>query len=232
MATLYHEYEQKRIDSRHQQKMSKNQKKANKAIGLLLGIITIVFVLYLVSKKRHYKVKKQNEETEHQHRMEQAAMSGRLKRSNQEVRELKGQIKRQDDRNAASKQADSFMEEPICRLIMERVHEGHFKSKIDCETYKQYALDKQQLFDLRVATDRHFGQFTVLLKNAYPRLTNSDLDYCCLYLLGLDDADIAALMQRAYNTVVERDGKIKKILGSNHPLPYTLMAIANKPLFS
>ena len=89
MATLYHEYEQKRIDSRHQQKMSKNQKKANKAIGLLLGIITIVFVLYLVSKKRHYKVKKQNEETEHQlkierqaHKMEQAALAGRLRKSN------------------------------------------------------------------------------------------------------------------------------------------------------
>ena len=203
------------------------------AVAMALAIIVLAKLRSKnLLKKQQEEADKKLSETEQQHRMEQAVMSGRLKKSNEALRELKGQIKRQDDRNAASKQADSFMEEPICRLIMERVHEGHFKSKIDCEIYKQYALDKQQLFDLRVATDRHFGQFTVLLKNAYPQLTNSDLDYCCLYLLGLDDADIAALMQRAYNTVVERDGKIKKVLGSDNPLPFTLTAIANRSLFS
>ena len=165
------------------------------------------------------------------HRMEQAAISGRLKRSNQELRELKDQIKQLDDLAAKTEVAASFDEEPICRLIMDRVNEGQFKSKIDYIIYKDSALDKQQLLDLRLAVDRHFGQFTARLKKAYPELTNSDLDYCCLYLLGLTDADIAALMQRTYNTVFERNGKMRKIFGSETPLPITLMGIANDSLF-
>ena len=178
--------------------------------------------------KRHAEVLEAERQT---HRMEQAAISGRLKRSNQEVRELKGQIKQLDDLAAKTEVAASFDEEPICRLIMDRVNEGQFKSKIDYIIYKDSALDKQQLLDLRLAVDRHFGQFTARLKKAYPGLTNSDLDYCCLYLLGLTDADIAALMQRTYNTVFERNGKMRKIFGSETPLPITLMGMANDSLF-
>lgn len=160
------------------------------------------------------------------HRMEQAAMSGRLKRSNKELRELKEQIRQYDDLTIKTKSAASFTEEPICRLIMERVNDGQFKSKVDCAFYKQYALDKRQLLDLRVAADRHFNQFTLRLKKAYPRLTNIDIDYCCLYLLNLTHADVSALMQRAYNTVVERDSKMRKVFGSGKTLHITLMDIA------
>ena len=176
--------------------------------------------------KRHAEVLEAERQT---HRMEQAAMSGRLKRSNQEVRELKDQIRQLDDLAAKTETAASFNEEPICRLIMERVHDGQFKSKIDCELYKSYALDKQQLLDLRVAADRHFSQFTLRLRKAYPKLTSIDIDYCCLYLLNLTYADVSALMQRAYNTVVERDSKIQKIFGSEKPLPVTLMDMAQNP---
>ena len=165
------------------------------------------------------------------HRIEQAAISGRLKRKNQEVRELKDQIKQWDDLDIKTEIAAVFNEEPICRLIMERVKEGQFKSKIDYINYKDSALEKQQLLDLRLAVDRHFGQFTARLKKAYPELTNSDLDYCCLYLLGLTDADIAALMQRTYNTVFQRNGKMRKIFGSENPLPITLMGMAKDSSF-
>ena len=178
--------------------------------------------------KQHAEVLEAERQT---HRMEQAAISGRLKRSNQEVRELKDQIKQLDDLAAKTEVAASFDEEPICHLIMDRVNEGQFKSKIDYIIYKDAALDKQQLLDLRLAVDRHFGQFTIRLKKAYPELTNSDLDYCCLYLLGLTDADIAALMQRTYNTVFQRNGKMRKIFGSENPLPVTLMGMAKDSSF-
>ena len=178
--------------------------------------------------KRHAEVLEAERQT---HRMEQAAISGRLKRSNQEVRELKDQIKQLDDLAAKTEVAASFDEEAICRLIMDRVNEGQFKSKIDYIIYKDSALDKQQLLDLRLAVDRHFGQFTIRLKKAYPGLTNSDLDYCCLYLLGLTDADIAALMQRTYNTVFHRNGKMRKLFGSENPLPVTLMGMAKDSSF-
>ena len=164
------------------------------------------------------------------HRLEKASMSGRLKKSNQELRELKDQM-RQQAGNVAPKQvaqAVSFNDEPICRLIMERVNEGQFKSQMDCTVYKDYALGKEQLTALREAADRHFNQFTSRLAKAYPDLTRGDLDYCCLYLLGLSDADIAALMQKAYPTVSHRARKMKAIFKSESPLPTTLLDFAKE----
>ena len=215
------------------------EKSIRKTIEIIVPIAFMVaLAVFIVVKLRSKQLlKKQQEdadrkfgESEQQHRMEQAAISGRLKRSNQEVRELKDQIKQLDDLAAKTETAASFNEEPICRLIMERVHDGQFKSKIDYIIYKDSALDKQQLLDLRLAVDHHFGQFTVRLKKAFPELTNSDLDYCCLYLLGLTDADVAALMQRTYNTVFERSGKIRKIIGRENSLPVTLIGMAKDSL--
>ena len=78
-----------------------------------------------------------------------------------------------------------------------------------------------------MAADRHVSQLTLRLRKAYPKLTSIDIDYCCMYLLNLTHADVSALMQRAYNTVVERDSKIQKVIGSEKPLPITLMDIAH-----
>ena len=225
------------------------EKAVKRALLIFIPIAAVVALVVFIDAKRRNKkqlkeqqaeAKKLLEEKDKQHaevleaerqthRMEQAAIAGRLKRSNQELRELKGQIKHLDDLAAKTEAAASFNEEPICRLIMERVNEGQFKAKIDCELYKSYALDKQQLLDLRVAADLHFSKLTLRLRKTYPKLTNIDIDYCCLYLLNLTHADVSALMQRAYNTVVERDSKIQKILGSEKPLPVILMDIAHNP---
>jgi len=163
------------------------------------------------------------------HRLEKASMSGRLKRSNQELRELKDQMRQQAGNGAPKQEAQavSFNDEPICRLIMERVNEGQFKAQMDCKLYQDYALGKEQVMALREAADRHFGQFTSRLAKAYPTLTKGDLDYCCLYLLGLSDADISALMQRAYATVSERSRKLKGIFGTEEPLSVALMSFAS-----
>ena len=198
-------------DSQHKEELRLRQAETEKA---------------LEDKEKHYQ--QEMEEQRQAHQARQNALSGRLKQSNQKIRELKEQIKQQDDLSAKTEAAPTFVEEPICRLIVERVNEGQFKAKVDYAIYKDSALDKQQLLDLRLAADRHFNQFTVRLKQAYPKLTNSDLDYCCLYLLGLNDADIAALMQRTYNTVFERNGKMRKIFDSEKPLPITLTGLANE----
>jgi hypothetical protein len=111
---------------------------------------------------------------------------------------------------------------------MQRVNEGQFKSQMDCTVYKEYALGKEQVTALREAADRHFNQITLRLAKAYPSLTKGDLDYCCLYLLGLSDADVAALMQKAYPTVSHRARKMKAIFKSESPLPTTLLDFAKE----
>ena len=112
----------------------------------------------------------------------------------------------------------SFLEEPICQLILRTVHEMNFKPKIDHTIYKDFALSEDQLLSLRNSVDYHFDQLTFKLRDKHPDLTDLDINYCCLYLLGLRNADCAALTQRAFSTVCERNRRIKKILGTKEKL--------------
>ena len=225
------QWEQERAEAERQQAARQRRNRMIVVVSVLVAVAALLAWLLI-----RRKMKQQRDEADQQmeaereaHRLEKASMSGRLKRSNQELRELKDQM-RQQAGNVAPKQeaqAVSFNDEPICRLIMERVNEGQFKAQMDCKLYQDYALGKEQVMALREAADRHFGQFTSRLAKAYPTLTKGDLDYCCLYLLGLSDADISALMQRAYATVSERSRKIKTIFGTEEPLSVALMSFAS-----
>ncbi len=226
LTELYKTYSQKRLERQHKKEIGKHNKQMLIVIVGILFMTLIISLLYFKNRQRKQKLETLIESERHAHKMNQAALSGRLKRSNKELRELKGQLGQREDATATAEQAALFTDEPICRLIMDRVNEGQFKSKVDYVYYKDYALDKQQLLDLRLAADRHFGQFTVRLKKAYPELTNSDLDYCCLYLLGLTDADIAALMQKAYSTVSDRSRKLKAFFDMDEPLSTSICSFA------
>ena len=234
LESLYQKYLSQKLD-KHTEK--ERAKAIRKTTGMIIPfvIVIILFVIGVTKMKSKKLLKEQQaetnkmlEETKQRHRIEQAAISGRLKQKSQEVRELQDQLKQQNDRDAAVEPTISFAEELICRLIMERVKEGQFKSQMDCSIYKDFALSKEQLVALHGAANRHFNHFTERLAQAYPDLTKSDLDYCCLYLLGLTDADVAALMQRAYNTVNERNSKLRRIFNCKSTISATLQAIANK----
>ena len=225
------QWEQERAEAERQQAA---RLRRNRIIVVVCALVVVAALLAWLLIRR--KMKQQRDEASQQmeavqeaHRLEKASMSGRLKRSNQELRELKDQMRQQAGNGAPKQEAQavSFNDEPICRLIMERVNDGQFKAQMDCKLYQDYALGKEQVMALREAADRHFNQFTVRLAKAYPNLTKGDLDYCCLYLLGLSDADISALMQRAYATVSERSRKIKTIFGTEEPLSVALMSFAN-----
>ena len=226
------QWEQERAEAERQQAARLRRNRMIVVVCVLVVVATLLAWLFYRSKMKQQRdmASQQMEAVQEAHRLEKASMSGRLKRSNQELRELKDQM-RQRAGNGTPKQetqAESFNDDPICRLIMERVNDGQFKAQMDCKLYQDYALGKEQVMALREAADRHFNQFTVRLAKAYPNLTKGDLDYCCLYLLGLSDADISALMQRAYNTVSERSRKLKGVFGSDEPLSVTLRGFASE----
>ena len=223
----YKNYVQSRLERERQKEKMKSQRLTIVIVSLLI-LMSFIIILYHKSRKKKQHLETQIAAERHSRQIQQDALSGRLKQKSQEVRELQDQIKQQNDRDAAVEPTISFAEEPICRLIMERVKEGQFKSQMDCSIYKDFALSKEQLMALHGAANRHFNHFTERLALAYPDLTKSDLDYCCLYLLGLTDADVAALMQRAYSTVSDRSRKLKTVFGSNSPLSITLHRLANQ----
>ena len=225
LTTLCQHHEQSRQEALHRLKTQKAVMRWGIALVLAAFVVSVVSLLLVILRRRM-------RTEQYSHKMEQAALSGRLKRSNEELRELKGQISQQEKNKTVRKvdSAATFAEEPICRLIMERVNEGQFKSQMDCTIYKGYALGKEQLMALREAADQHFNQFTARLNKAHPELTRGDLDYCCLYLLGLTDADVAALLQKAYPTVSQRSRKMRAIFANDAPLSATLFSFANDKL--
>ena len=225
------QWEQERAEAERQLAARLQRNRMIVVVCVLVAVAALLTWLLIRRKMKQQRdaANLQMEAVQEAHRLEKASMSGRLKRSNQELRELKDQMRQQVGSGAPKQEAQavSFNEEPICRLIMERVNEGQFKAQMDCKLYQDYALGKEQVMALRETADRHFNQFTSRLAKAYPNLTKGDLDYCCLYLLGLSDADISALMQRAYATVSERSRKIKTIFGTEEPLSVALVSFAN-----
>ena len=226
------QWEQERAEAERQQAARLRKNRMIVVVCVLVAVAALLAWLLIRRRMKQQRdaASQQMEAVQEAHRLEKASMSGRLKRSNQELRELKDQMRQQAGNGAPKQEAQavSFTDEPICRLIMERVNEGQFKAQMDCKLYQDYALGKEQVRALREAADRHYNQFTSRLAKAYPELTRGDLDYCCLYLLGLSDADISALMQRAYNTVSERSRKLKGVFGSDEPLSVTLRGFASE----
>ena len=124
--------------------------------------------------------------------------------------------------------ADTFENEPICLDIITIVNENHFKSQMDYVLYAKCSLGIEKISSLRKAVDNHYNQLTVYLKNNYQELTNDDIDYCCLYLLGLKDADVSALMQRSYRAVCDRNKKLRMIFKTNLSVCTFLKNIINE----
>lgn len=230
LTELYNAYRQTILKQEHRQTVRNSTVRYGLTTVLFVALLLVVVALYHKSKGREKGLEKQIATERETHQMQQAALSGRLRSSNLKVQDLTKRLKQFDD---GSVQQDvvtvSFEEEPICILVLERVKNGRFKAQIKCSVYESYALERRHLSELRKAADDHFNNFTIRLKKEHPRLTDMDLGYCCLLLLGLTNADISALMQREYNTVSERISKLKRIFGADCSITQFLRDFAEKP---
>ena len=195
--------------------------------------------------KRQQSEAKQNLDIEHKHhieameavsqvhRMQQAALSGRLRRSNEELRDVSKQLEQMMAKNNPTEVEHSddysvFINAPICLYIVDLVHKQQFKSKMDYLIYKDYALSKDQVLALRDAAEKHLKRFVSQIRKQFPKLTDNDMDYCYLFLLGLNEADVSALMQRAYTTVCDRSRKINRIIEADDSLYHALRNMLNE----
>ena len=232
LVELYRQYGQSKEAQLHTQSIRKNTKRAVKIISSLIVLTGLSIIINIIIRKHNKRLRMEKQKTEelletesYSHKIKQAALSSRLKKSNEALRDTLKQLENNSTAKEPPRHAKdyhSFMETPICRHILETVHNQGFKSKMDCVVYKEHALQKEQLLALRVAADEKMDDFTARIKKHFPCLTDDDVTYCCFYLLGLNEADISALMQKAYPTVCERKRKIRRIIGEGKDLPFVL----------
>ena len=60
----------------------------------------------------------------------------------------------------------------------------------------------------------HYAPLFEMLKERHPELKEKDFMYCYLCLLGLDNMQIAVMLQLSLSTIWDREKRLKKILGS------------------
>ena len=155
-------------------------------------------------------------ETErHSHKMQQAALAGRLKRSNALLKE--------QDKSASSinplsfaqqpEGAECYAKEPVCQQILSVCNDNNnpIKSTVPVSAYASLALTDAQKAQLKDAAMRHYGPLFEKLKLQHPELKEKDYLYCQLSLLGLDNVQIAVLTQLSYRTIWEREKRLQTL---------------------
>ena len=233
LTKLCQQYEQNKQDIQHSLRTKKATRRWGSVLGIVMALAAVVSISLALSRKRNKRLQSENEnagrllETERQtHKMQQAALSGRLKKSNEELRDVSMQLEQTLAKTPSESMPHddyaAYVNTAICQYIVGVVHKQQFKSKMDYLVYKDSALSKEQLLSLRDAAEKHLPRFVSQIRKQYSRLTESDMDYCCLFLLGLSEADVSALMQRAYTTVCDRSRKISRILSADDSLYHTL----------
>lgn len=114
-------------------------------------------------------------------------------------------------REEAELQREAFLKEPICCKINESIRNLYITAREGSRT--NVALSEVDSASLRDAVSRHFDNFEAALLSKNPKMSKDDLQLCQLYLLGLDERQIAVLQCKTYSAIKKRANTLKKMMG-------------------
>jgi len=218
LVEIYHDFERKRNNNTHTAKIAQNQRQAFIILGFVVSITMTIALLYFIRSKQLIKERRE-------HSIKQAAMAGRLRRSNAELKKEK-ELRKEITVPPQKRQAveTEYVEEKICQHILEVCNDekNPIKTNIPVDAYQSIALDDTQKAQLKEVANRHFGQLFEKLKKDYPELKEKDFLYCYLCLLGLDNSQIAVMTQLSYRTIWEREKRLKQIFNSDDKIAVVL----------
>ena len=211
LTTLCQQYEQGRQETQLMLKIQKAKKRWFIALFLAAFVVAVISLLLLM-------LRRQMRSQQYSHLMQQAALSGRLRRSNSALKELKTAQEIGSSKNLQQKEVyGKYEDEAICRHILSVCNDkrNSIKSTVPVSAYASIALDDAQKAQLKQAAARHYGELFGKLKKQYPKLKEKDFFYCYLCLLGLDNTQIAAMLQRSSSTIWEREKHLQEIFDSH-----------------
>ena len=230
---------------REQNVLDINTRKNIKRTGLVVvGIMMLLggcFVIYLFENKRKCKLLQSQidatetilEKERQSHRIQQAALGGRLKQKNKALKEQKQSQKikppaelQQEETN---KDVKDYVNESICQHIISVCNDIHnpIKSTVSVSAYSNIALDNKQKAQLKDAANRHYGKLFEIIKKRYPSFKEKDYLYCYLCLLKLNNVQIAALLQKTASTIWERERRLHNIFSDESDIGIILYRLMN-----
>ena len=227
----YHNYEQEKYEIRYRKQLRRTSKIIVVVLVSLAFLSTIVLAIHFVRRRKHKHLKLQKEAAEKQleserlgHEMQQKALSGKLMRSNEALRLQKEEQQKLllelqvRQRQKDWSKLDDFMDEDICKEILELLHGKDIKREAKRDDYPELHLDASQLSRLDSAVEKHFSGFRKTLSDVFPKISADEMSQCEFYLLNLEDVQIAHLLSCDYSTVKKRSTKLKKAFGTEKEL--------------
>ena len=205
----------------------------------LLATLLLVFILsgipmFAVLMKKKRQIKKQVEDEQYAHEMKQAALAGRLKKSNvlyretqQKVKKLEEDAGREEDypsRVIQRERFQAFMQTLIIHEVLDnitRLNEDkkmQLKSTVEIREYKSFALSEKQKTMLLKTVETFFPQLFSSLRTCYPSIKRYDLLRCSLSLLQLSNMEINVLLQEPYHTGRRHELNLEKRFGCQRGL--------------
>ena len=227
LTEFYREIGQRRLKLEHQKEVRKHVKYA---FIIIVGLVVVTLTMSLLyhRNKRHKKHLETLIVSERQtHKMQQAALAGRLRQSNAALKKRDIATKGFNDSSLPYQQsclANSYERESISQHILSLCSDkkNPIKSTVPISAYADIALTDTQKAQLKAAALSHYASLFETLKRQHPELKEKDFLYCYLCLLGLDNVQIAVLLQKSISTIWDREKRLQKILGSENRIAIIL----------
>ena len=231
LVELYRQYGQDKEAYLRAQNNRKKNKQVTWVMCSLIVLTGLSVVVNIIIRSRNKKLKKEKQKTEelletenYSHKIKQAALSSKLKKRNEALR-----IQKKETNDLAKEMAiqqrqtewnhlNDFMNESICNDIVTALRGKQIKREAKSGDYPELHLSDAQLHELNVAVEKHFHGFEKTLTDLYPKISRNAMNQCLLYLVNMEDVQIAALLSCDYSTVKRRSAKLKQAFGTEKEL--------------
>ena len=194
------------------------RKAIEKTVSIVIPIaMALALVIIVLAKLRSWRLLNQQqamadktlEEHKKKHEKERESLLKGIKQREEQMEALKKALVQQKD-DIESRRVD-FLKEPICAKINDNIRKINITAR---EGSKQNVkLNDEDATALKDAVLNHYPDFESVLLSKNPTMSKDDLQLCQLYLLGLDERQIAVLQCKTYSAIKKRAKTLKNLMG-------------------
>lgn len=224
MVSLFEEY-----------KDDNDSKQGHSLFLFIVGIIVVLGIIIAAQSFWIHRRRKRIKADREQHEREKASLEQEIFQTLAEAqlkeeritalqKELENALSNPDfQKLSINEKLDVLMQMPVSKRAL-KVLKYNVKAGV---SYPELVLTDNQLGQLITSVDAMFPKFSVKMIERYPRLKRSDIMYCCLYLLGLNEIQAAVLTGKTYQAVWKRSTKLQDIFDTKSSPQFVLRNIIN-----
>ena len=120
---------------------------------------------------------------------------------------------------------EAFLKEPVCVKINDAVRDLQITTRKPYTSYR-VNFDDETLAQFGLVVSAYYGEVKPALLCLYPSIAQEDLLLCYLYLLGMENKQIAVVRQREYSTVRKQAGELRRRLGIEESVRDYVLGVA------